>query len=136
MKAVFADTGYWIALLDPQDTLHTKAIHQSNILAQSQIYTSEMVLTEVLNHFSKRGNFMRYAAAALIESLQANASVSVILQSNDIFQRALELYKQRPDQAWSHTDCASFCIMQQQGILEALAYDKHFEQAGFTALLR
>jgi uncharacterized protein len=136
MKTVFADTGYWIALLDPQDTLHTKAIHQSNILARSQICTSEMVLTEVLNHFSKRGNFMRYAAAALIESLQVNDSVTVIFQSDDIFQRALDLYKQRPDQAWSHTDCASFCIMQQQGILEALAYDKHFEQAGFIALLR
>ena len=30
----------------------------------------------------------------------------------------------------------SFCIMQQQNLLEALAYDKHFEQAGFIALLR
>jgi len=26
--------------------------------------------------------------------------------------------------------------MKQQNILEALAYDKHFEQAGFIALLR
>jgi hypothetical protein len=26
MKTIFADTGYWIALLDPQDTLHQSAI--------------------------------------------------------------------------------------------------------------
>lgn len=136
MKRVFADTGYWIALLDPQDTLHSKAINLSITFTQVQIYTSEMVLTEILNHFSKRGNFLRYAAANLIESLQENPTITIISQTDIIFQQALILYKQRPDQAWSHTDCSSFCIMQQQNILEALAYDKHFEQAGFIALLR
>lgn len=136
MKTVFADTGYWIALLDPQDTLHSKAINLSITFTQVQICTSEMVLTEILNHFSKRGNFLRYAAANLIESLQENPAITIIPQTDSIFQQALILYKQRPDQAWSHTDCSSFCIMQQQNILEALAYDKHFEQAGFIALLR
>ena len=129
MKTVFADTGYWIALLDPQDTLHSKAINLSITFTQVQIVTSEMVLTEILNHFSKRGNFLRYAAANFIESLQENPAIAIA-------QQALILYKQRPDQAWSHTDCSSFCIMQQQNILDALAYDKHFEQAGFIALLR
>lgn len=57
MKTVFADTGYWIALLDPQDTLHQKAVNLTLSLAQAKICTSEMVLTEVLNHFSKRGSF-------------------------------------------------------------------------------
>lgn len=136
MKTVFADTGYWIALLDPQDTLHPKAINLSITLIQVQIVTSEMVLTEILNHFSKRGNFLRYAAANFIESLQENSAITIAPQTESIFQQALILYKQRPDQAWSHTDCSSFCIMQQQNILEALAYDKHFEQAGFIALLR
>lgn len=136
MKTVFADTGYWIALLDPQDTLHSKAIDLSITFTQVQIVTSEMVLTEILNHFSKRGNFLRYAAANFIESLQENPTITIIPQTDSIFQQALILYKQRPDQAWSHTDCCSFCIMQQQNILEALAYDKHFEQAGFIALLR
>ncbi len=136
MKTVFADTGYWIALLDPQDTLHFKAINLSRALTQVQIYTSEMVLTEVLNHFSKHGNFLRYASVNFIEKMQENQSITIIPQTDDIFQQALILYKQRPDQAWSHTDCSSFCIMAQQNILEALAYDKHFEQAGFIALLR
>lgn len=136
MKILFADTGYWIALLDPQDTLHSKAIDLSITFTQVQIVTSEMVLTEILNHFSKRGNFLRYAAANFIESLQENPTITIIPQTDSIFQQALILYKQRPDQAWSHTDCSSFCIMQQQNILEALAYDKHFEQAGFIALLR
>ena len=103
MKTIFADTGYWIALLDPQDTLHSKAINLSITLTQVQIVTSEMVLTEILNHFSKRGNFLRYAAANFIESLQENPSITIIPQTDSIFQQALILYKQRPDQAWSRT---------------------------------
>jgi len=136
MKTVFADTGYWIALLDPQDTLHPKAIDLSLSLAQDHIYTSEMVLTEVLNHFSKRGTGLRRAAVALIQSIQSSAAIAIVSQTSGLFDTALALFSQRPDQAWSHTDCASFCIMQQRYILEALTHDRHFEQAGFVALLR
>lgn len=136
MNTIFADTGYWIALLDPQDTLHQKAINCSISLSHAQICTSEMVFTEVLNHFAKRSNPLRQAAAALIQAAQQNPAVKLVPQTPELFQQALTLYIQRPDQAWSHTDCASFCIMKQQNLLEALAYDKHFEQAGFIALLR
>jgi uncharacterized protein len=72
----------------------------------------------------------------LLQSAQENPAIEIVTQTPDRFQQALTLYRQRPDQAWSHTDCASFCIMQQQSIREALADDKHFEQAGFVALLR
>jgi uncharacterized protein len=136
MKTIFSDTGYWIALLDPHDTLHQKAINCSIVLAQEQICTSEIVCTEVLNHFGKRSYLFRQAAAALMQSMQQNPAIKIVPQTPELFQQALILYTERPDQAWSHTDCASFCIMKQQNILEALAYDKHFEQAGFIALLR
>jgi uncharacterized protein len=46
---------------------------------------------------------------------------------------ALQLYH---DKEWSHTDCASFRVMEKEGIGEALTYDRHFEQAGFKALMR
>lgn len=136
MRTFFADTGYWIALLDPQDTLHQKAVSLSISLSQEQICTSEMVLTEVLNHFSRRGASLRKAVVALIQNIQDSSAIAIVPQTSDLFHTAFELYNQRPDQFWSHTDCASFCIMQQRNILEALAYDRHFEQAGFVALLR
>jgi predicted nucleic acid-binding protein len=65
-----------------------------------------------------------------------NPNITLISQTSQQFQPGLELYKNRLDKNWSLTDCVSFKIMEQMGIYEALAYDKHFEQAGFKALLR
>ena len=45
-------------------------------------------------------------------------------------------YVSRLDQRWSVTDCASFLIMEELGITDALAYDRDFAQAGFRPLLR
>jgi uncharacterized protein len=136
MKTVFADAGYWIAILNPADDLYIKAVTLSNALDPFQIVTSEMVFTEVLNSFSRRARAFRQAVAQSIKRSYNNPKIEVVPQTNDLFHQALDLYHQRADKAWSHTDCASFCIMQQREILEALTHDKHFEQAGFVALLR
>ena len=63
MKTVFADTGYWIAILNPVDGLRVKAVSLSNALEPFQIVTSEMVFTEVLNSFSRRESTFKQAVA-------------------------------------------------------------------------
>ncbi len=137
MKKVFADTGYWIALLNPNDELHLKARGVTASLSSNlRIVTSEMVFTELLNAFSKQGTFFKRTAVSLINQSFSNPNIEIFPQTSELVISALELYNQRLDQGWSHTDCASFKIMEIQNIIEALAYDKHFEQAGFIALLR
>jgi predicted nucleic acid-binding protein len=125
-----------VALLNPRDQLHQKARELSKKMGLLYIFTSEMVLAEVLNDFSKRGEFFRGVAIELIESLYNHPNVTVVQQSSSQFKEGLLLYKQRSDKEWSITDCVSFKIMEEYGITEALAYDKHFEQAGFIPLLR
>jgi predicted nucleic acid-binding protein len=136
MRIVFADTGYWVALLNPHDDLHDKAVRLSKTIHPVHIVTTEMVLTELLNDFSDRGEYFRKAAVSLIRKLYQHSNITIIPQTSVQFQTALALYEQRPDKEWSQTDCVSFKIMEEQVISEALAYDKHFVQAGFTALLR
>jgi uncharacterized protein len=136
VRVVFADTGYGVALLNPRDELHDKATKLSKDLNPIHIVTSEMVLTEVLNDFSKRGDYLRKVATELIDRINENPNITLISQTSQQFQQGLELYKNRLDKNWSLTDCVSFKIMEQMCIYEALAYDKHFEQAGFKALLR
>jgi uncharacterized protein len=136
MSIAFADTGYWIALLDSRDNLHDRAKSLRQNLGITRIVTSEMVFAETLNAFSGRRKELKQSVVSLIECANGIQSLEVLPQTPELFQQALQLYGQRLDQAWSHTDCASFVIMQQRGIVEALAYDKHFEQAGFRALMR
>jgi predicted nucleic acid-binding protein len=50
--------------------------------------------------------------------------------------KGLSLHQSRPDKHWSLTDCISFVVMQDRAVQQALAFDYHFEQAGFEALLR
>lgn len=119
---VFADAGYWIALVNPSDDLHHHAKSVSASLAPLRIVTSEMVLTEVLNAFSKKGSGLRKTTVDLMQDITTDSAIDVIPQTSERFRNALRR--------------ASFLIMQQQKILEALTHDRHFEQAGFIALLR
>lgn len=136
MRLVFADTSYWIALLNPKDSLHAKALAISGTLKECRIVTSEMVLAELLNSLGKEGNQLRAAAGRTVEALQTDANVSVVPQTSMQFRRAIERYLNRLDKTWGLTDCASFLIMEEQRIQEALAHDHDFEQAGFKALLK
>lgn len=53
-----------------------------------------------------------------------------------LIEAAVTLYMRRPDKEWGLTDCLSFVVMGGEGLGDALTADHHFEQAGFTALLR
>lgn len=92
MERVFADTGYWIALLNSRDELHLKASAVSLNLALDQIVTSEMVLTEFLNGFSDFGPHLRQAAAKVVESLR-QSKVLVFPQTTQLFSDALHRYR-------------------------------------------
>ncbi len=136
MTSVFADTSYWIALLNPRDGLHDKARSASAQFSSATIITSEMILVELLNSFSETDSGSRGAAAKLAEVLRATARVRVIPQTPEQFETALQRYKRADDKNWSITDCASFQIMERERISSALTHDKHFLQAGFDTLLR
>ena len=49
---------------------------------------------------------------------------------------AWNLWQSRPDKEWNLVDCASYVVMQQRGLSEALTIDHHVEQAGFVRLLK
>ncbi|MCY3570730.1 MAG: PIN domain-containing protein [Chloroflexi bacterium] len=136
MAALFADSGYWIALIDSRDQLHSRARAVSARLNDAEIVTTQMALVETLASQAGSGERARLAATRLVERLVQSPRVEIIPQTDAQFQAAFERYAARPDQRWSLTDCASFIVMEERGVSEALAYDRDFEQAGFTALLR
>ena len=136
MNGVFADAGYWIALWNPKDSLHRKALRVADALGTTSVVTTQMVLTETLDAMAGMGEFRRRLAIRMLYKLEADPKVEIVPQTDAQFRGAVERYASRSDQRWSLTDCASFLVMEERGITEALAYDRDFEQAGFAALLR
>ncbi len=138
MSQIFVDTGYWISLIYSRDRWHEKALafYSNTIENHVRLCTSEMVLVEFVNYFSRADVQLRARVAQWVTHLQGDPNTEVIVQTSNQFSRALALYANRLDKQWSLTDCSSFLIMTELGITDALAYDKHFEQAGFRALLR
>ncbi|MEA2787761.1 MAG: uncharacterized protein QOG73_167 [Acetobacteraceae bacterium] len=135
MTRVFADSGYWIALLSPRDALHEKARQASASLGRTRIITSEGVLTEVLNAFASKGDLLRVTTCVLVDKIRSNPNAEIVPMTSNAFRQALERYRSRADKTWGLTDCASFLIMEEKGLTEALSGDRDFQQAGFKALL-
>ena len=136
MRTVFADSGYWIAMYSPSDERYLEARAITAGLGPSRIVTSQMVLVEFLNYMSGRGMRLREEAMSVVTRLTHTQSVEIVPQTQDQVDEAAARYSSRPDQGWSLTDCASFILMERLNILEALAHDRDFKQAGFVALLR
>jgi predicted nucleic acid-binding protein len=130
---IFLDTGYFIALFTPDDRLHDRATAWSFQLNEPQLVT-EYVLWEGVNKFSKPKD--RPSAHALVEKVQSALNCELIYASPELFATGMKLHRDRPDKERSLTDCISFHVMRERGLDRALAYDIHFEQAGFEALLR
>jgi predicted nucleic acid-binding protein len=55
---------------------------------------------------------------------------------SEAFEAGWKPFRTLDDKDWSLTDFISFAVMGDNGITEALTADHHFEQAGFTALLK
>jgi len=133
MSDCFADTYFFIALLFENDEAHSEA--QTRVAHLSgRLYTSAWVLTEVADALAVPGRRQRFLP--LLQFLRASPSVTIVPAEQTLFDRAVTLYDQRPDKAWSLTDCISFTIMKDHGLQDALTGDHHFEQAGFHVLMK
>ena len=135
MKTVFADAHYWIAIVNPNDSWAEAAKKVRSSLGEIFIVTTDGVLTEFLAALSK-GEHMRKQAAKMVRVILDNPNVRVIPQTRDSFLKGLTLYENRSDKEYSLTDCISMNVMKAESLVEVLTKDHHFEQEGFTVLIK
>lgn len=132
---VFLDASFAIALSSSTDLHHSRALALADRVAKADIplVTTRAVLLEIGNALAK----LRYreAAGRLLEALESDPQVEIVPMNDDLYRRGFELYRSRMDKEWGLTDCASFVVMRDRGVAEALSADEHFRQAGFRPLL-
>lgn len=133
MTPVFADTSYFLALVNSNDPGHELASELGNDLL-GQMFVTDYVLVELGSALSRGGD--RRVFLELLERLAEDDSTTVIPASDVLFREGVALFAGRPDKDWSLVDCISFVVMKQRRLKQALTTDRHFAQAGFRALLR
>ena len=90
-------------------------------------------MLEIGNALSRQR--FRQEAITLLDYFESDPNVEIVPISVPLYQRAVRLFRDRPDKDWGLTDCVSFIVMEDYGLTWALTSDNHFIQAGFRALL-
>jgi uncharacterized protein len=124
---------YFVARLNRRDQHHEHVLKFSRDF-RARILTTDWVLMEVADALAESES--RSRVRDFILHLRQSTACEIVPASCELLDRALELYHQHADKKWTLTDCVSFVIMREQKVTNALTGDRHFEQAGFVALLK
>jgi predicted nucleic acid-binding protein len=133
MNGVFADTFYYLALMNPADQYHAAVVRLARTL-RKPVFTTTWVFLEVADAMCSPG--LRGQAYHSLVRIAADQETRVIPADQEWYAKGMALYGSRLDKSWSLTDCISFAVMTELGLTEALTGDHHFEQAGFQALMK
>ena len=136
MKIVFADALYWIAIVHPNDPWKLPANEARQAIDNAILVTTDEVLTEFLAALSKSGQQLRKQAVEMVRAIMKNPNVRVVPQTREGFLKGLDRFESRLDKHYSLTDCISMNVIVAERIQEVLTNDRHFEQEGFTVLIR
>jgi len=135
-REVFMDTAGFLALWDAGDEHHRRAVRLQTELARkrSGFLTTDYIADETATLLR-----LRHSHAAAVDFLQTMATSRTLRLewvASDHFQSAANLFRRHDDKEWSFTDCVSFTVMRELHVHDCFTTDHHFEQAGFSALLK
>ena len=130
---VFADTSGIFALLVGNDSMHQRAKLAFTDYAEhkAQLFTSSFVLVETTALLQRR---IGLAAARDLNS-RIIPLLNIIWTDKDWYARAVQRLFLEGSKYLSLVDCLSFEIMESYDIVEAFAFDKHFDEMGFSTPL-
>ncbi len=127
------DTSGLYSYFDKDDSFHDKAVKYFDTV--NSMVVNDYVLAEFIPLCRVRG-LNREKTLAFVEEILRSPFVEKIWTNERHYRAALTLLKTRADKNYSLCDAASFILMREYEINEALTTDKHFEQEGFIRLLK
>lgn len=129
--AAFLDTYTLVALIDIRDQGRRKVKEYWDSMDRQMVIT-EYILIELADSLPEPE--FRKQVIEMTQRIKSNLLFEYIPGTPELFDLGLQLCSNRPDKAWSLTDCISFVVMTERNIIEALTADHHYRQAGFNPL--
>jgi hypothetical protein len=135
-ETVFVDSFAWIAAINKSDDYHKVCLKTIKTLLtkKTKLITTNYIIVETINSLSRME--FRRAVIGFMGKLEKSPSIEIVTITDEIYNNAWMLYQQRLDKDWGITDCTSFEVMRMFKIKKAFTGDKHFEQAGYTLLIK
>jgi len=129
---MFLDTSGLLCLHNKAEPQHVFA--KSLFQKRRHKVTTSYVLSELVTLAFVRG-IARARTLAFVRKLIKSGTTTVVWVDEALHLRAMDLLERRMDKEYSLCDAASFVLMRDQQVAEALSTDHHFEQEGFIRLL-
>ena len=128
-RSVLVDTSAFYAMLDRNDQWHSAAENGFQLLAREKrlLYTTNLVVAETYALAQVR---LGYAIALGWQA--ALDSLNMVFQNSGHHRRVRSLLERYQGQGFSYTDAFSFVTMEEAGIHIAFAFDRHFQEYGWT----
>jgi hypothetical protein len=127
LNRIFVDTLFVVALVNPNDKHHKKALSLAKKYEDHPLLVTDAILLEIGNGLAR--NFKKQAIE-IIDHFFVSDEVEIVYLSPELFQRGFTFYKKHKDKEWGLIDCISFEVMRENGINDALTFDRHFLQSG------
>jgi uncharacterized protein len=128
------DSTFIAGLINLRDQLHFQAKDFLPLVeTAAEVVITEAVLIEVGNLLHSVQQ--RQGAAEFIDACYGTTNVTIVSVDTELLRQAVDFYRLHQDKDWGLTDCISFAVMKERGLIIALTADAHFQQAGFRALM-
>jgi predicted nucleic acid-binding protein len=133
-KALFVDTGGWLAVLDPRDRFHTRAaaFYRSSLSQYLRLITTNLVIAETYINVRRVSGHAK--AIAFLDLVEQSERIRCFWSDRQLEAKACEILRHYSDQDFSYVDAVSFALMQRESVDHAFAFDQHFRTMGFTVL--
>jgi len=125
---IFVDTSFFVALLDPRDKNHSRAVEafekfEGKRLSTLLLTTNNVVLETITVARYEAGHALAVKAG---EMLYAEKLARLHRTTAEEEAAAFAYLKKYEDKEYSSVDCLSFVVMEKLRIQEALAFDSDF----------
>ncbi len=127
------DSSGLLILHQAENILHAQAVEYFDIAPRRVIHNYLVAEFVALIHARK---IPREEALRFAHDLLKDPTVEAFWVTKQLHDAGMDLLSRRLDKTYSLCDAVSFVLMRAQGITEALTTDHHFEQEGFTRLLK
>jgi len=131
-RTVFVDTSAHFALANEKDIDHQSAKTCLKQLTDESaiLIISNFIIAETYTLMLRK--IGRNKSVQYINNLKETAEIVRI--SEDDEKKAWEIILKYNDKDFSYVDATSFALMERLGLVEAFAFDEHFDQYGFISV--